>query len=47
MAMAGKAFHELEVYVLAELGPRLNAYLRSIGPVGSTPSDAAEYADHK
>jgi len=33
--------------LLDELGPRLNAYLRSIGPVESDPAEAARHADHK
>ncbi|MEA3368028.1 MAG: four helix bundle protein, partial [Planctomycetota bacterium] len=33
--------------LMDELGPRLNAYLRSIGPVRSDPSDAARRANHK
>jgi len=33
--------------LLDELSPRLNAYLRSIGPVESDVSDGAQDADHK
>jgi len=33
--------------LLNELSPPLNAYLRSIGPVRSEPSDAAGDAKHK